>query len=91
VAADDRYDSSELPEAQFEPGSENQVLRNRLGITSKPMMDEAEARALEKALDILVLKFDETHSFTNEDLRDCHRIWLGDIYDWAGHYRQVNS
>lgn len=24
------------------------------------------------------------------DLCDCHRTWLGDIYVWAGHYRQVN-
>ncbi len=81
VTSNDRYDASDLPEAQFEPGSKNQVLRNRIGITSKPMMDNAESRALEKALDLLVRKFDKTHGFTTEDLCDCHRIWLGDIYD----------
>lgn len=86
----DRYDTSGLPEAQFELGSQNQVLRNRLGITSKQMMDNAEASALEKAVDILVRRFSENHQFTASDLCDCHRIWLGDIYAWAGNYRQVN-
>jgi len=90
VTSDDRYDASDLPEAQFEPGSKKQVLKNWLGITSKSMMDNAESRSLEKALDILVRKYDESHRFTTEDLCDCHRIWLGDIYDWAGRYRQVN-
>ncbi len=90
MTPDDRYDASDLPEVQFEPGSKNQVLKNRFGIISKSMMDDAESIALEKALDLLIRKFDETHSFTTEDLCDCHRVWLGDIYDWAGHYRQVN-
>lgn len=90
MTADDRYDVSGLPEAQFEPGSNDQVLKNRLGITSKQDMDAAEARALEQAMDILVRTYGETHWFTAADLCDCHRIWLGDIYEWAGHYRQVN-
>lgn len=87
---DDRYDVSGLPEAQFEPGSNGQVLKNRLGILSKQDMDVVEARALEQAMDVLVRTYDETHRFTATDLRDCHRIWLGDLYEWAGHYRQVN-
>ncbi|MEQ1795337.1 MAG: Fic family protein [Nitrospira sp.] len=90
MTPDDRYDVSGLPEAQFEPGSNRQVLKNRLGITSKQDMDVAEARALERAMDVLVRTYDEPHRFTATDLRDCHRIWLGDLYEWAGHYRQVN-
>ncbi len=90
MTPEDRYGTSGLPEAQCEPGSNNQVLRNWLGITSKQKMDDTEARALEKTLDVLVRKFDETHCFTAAELCDCHRIWLGDIYEWAGHYRQVN-
>jgi hypothetical protein len=54
VTADDRYDVSGLPEAQFEPGSHALVLKNLLGITSKHIMDEAEARALESKRDELV-------------------------------------
>ena len=43
---DGRYDVFGLPETQFEPGSNEQVLKNRLGIKSKKEMDDAEARAL---------------------------------------------
>ena len=50
VTIDDRYDISGLPEAQFEPGSNEQVLKNRLGITSKEATDSTEARALRIAL-----------------------------------------
>jgi cell filamentation protein len=90
VTPDDRYDVSELPEAQFESGSNGQVLKNRLGITSKQNMDSVEASALEQAMNVLVRTYGETHRFTAADLCHCHRIWLGDIYEWAGHYRQVN-
>ena len=54
MTPDDRYDVSGLPEAQFEPGSNGQVLKNRLGITSQQDMDVAEAMALEQAMDVLV-------------------------------------
>ena len=54
MIADDRYDVSGLPEAQFAPGSNDQVLKNRLGITSKQEMDATEAKALERAMDVLV-------------------------------------
>lgn len=86
----DRYDASGLEEAQFEPGSRRRVLKNRLGITSKQEMDDAEALALEKAMDELVRKYGEPHRFTAADIRECHRTWLGDIYEWAGRYRRVN-
>ena len=48
MTADDRYDVSGLLEAQCEPGASGLVLKNLLGITSKEVMDEAEARALEQ-------------------------------------------
>lgn len=90
MAADDRYDVSGLPEAQYEPGSDGQVLKNLLGITSKHDMEEIEARALERTMDTLVRTYGETHRFTAADVCDCHRIWLSDIYEWAGRYRRVN-
>lgn len=64
MTADDRYDVSGLPEAQCEPGSNRLVLKNLLGIMSKQDMDEAEARALEQAMDVLVRSYGETHRFT---------------------------
>lgn len=87
---DGRYDVTGLLEAQFEPGSNDEVLKNRLGIVSKQAMDEAEAMALERAMDQLVRTYDEKHRFTAIDVCELHRIWLGEIYEWAGKYRRVN-
>lgn len=88
---DDRYDVSGLIEAQFEPGSNEQVLKNRLGIKSTQQMDDAEARALERAIVGLVGQYNERHRFTAADIRAIHKIWLGEIYEWAGEYRQVEK
>lgn len=90
MTPDNRYDVSGLPEAQFESGSGDQVLRNRLGITSKLAMDDAEARALQRATDRFIGTFDANHRFTAADVCEIHRGWLGEIYEWAGRYRQVN-
>ncbi len=85
-----RYDTSSLPEAQSESGSHGRVLRNKLGIKSRKEMNEAESIALKTAMDKLVGMYDEKHRFTAGDIRTMHKIWLGDIYEWAGEYRQVN-
>lgn len=90
MTPDDRYDVSDLPEAQFEPGSNKRVLKNRFGIISTQEMDDAEARALEQAMDIVIRKYGESHRFSAADVCECHKTWLGDIYEWAGQYRQVN-
>lgn len=85
-----RYDASGLSEAQYEPGSSGKVLRNRLGIKSKNKMDDVEAKALEKTLDELVRTISDRHRFTASDICKFHKAWLGDIYEWAGVYRQGN-
>jgi len=86
----DRYDVSDLREGQFEPGSNGQVLRNKLGITSVDEMNAAEASALATATEEFVHRFDAQHRFTVDDIQNMHRRWLGGIYDWAGDFRQVN-
>ena len=53
-------------------------------------MDDVEARALERAMVGLVGKYSERHRFTAVNIREIHKNWLGDIYEWAGEYRQVN-
>ena len=53
-------------------------------------MDDAEAIALKKAMEKLLVKFDEKHQFTAADICAFHKIWLDGIYEWAGKYRQVN-
>jgi hypothetical protein len=50
MTKNDRYDVSDLIEAQYQPGSRGRVLRNLQEITGKRMMDEAEAREQKRAL-----------------------------------------
>lgn len=86
----DRYDTSALPEVQFEPGSRGIVLKNKLGIKRKKEIDEAESVALVAAIDKLLRMYDADHCFTAKDIKMMHKIWLGEIYEWAGEYRSVN-
>ncbi len=85
-----RYDTSSLTEAQFELGSRGRVLKNKLGIKLKRGIDEAESIALKAAIDKLLRMYDESHRFISTDIKTMHKVWLGEIYEWAGEYRQVN-
>lgn len=84
-----RYDTSGLDEAQYQPGSNDTVLKNLLGITDPAEMDRAETLALLQTTEAMIDRFDEGHRFTAEDIRAMHREWLGGIYPWAGKDRQV--
>jgi cell filamentation protein len=86
----DRYDASERVEGQFEPGSKGLVAKNRLGIVSAEEIERVEAAALVRVTEEAVQSFDAEHRFTVVDVRALHRSWLGEIYEWAGEYRQVN-
>lgn len=85
-----KYDTSGLSEAQFEPGSRGRVLKNLRGITRKREMDEAEAQGQLRALRELMAIYGAHHRFTAADVCHIHKMWLGDIYEWAGKYRQMN-
>lgn len=85
-----RYDTSGLIEAQSEPGSRGRVLKNLLGIKSKREMDKTEAIALKQAEDELFRFYTKNHKFKSEDICKIHLVWLGNIYPWAGKYRNVN-
>jgi cell filamentation protein len=85
-----KYDVAGLIEARFEPGSGKRVLKNLLGIRRKREMDEVEAAALKKTTDKFLHTFDAGHRLIASDLKQMHKTWLGDIYEWAGEYRQVN-
>ena len=77
----DRYDISDLIEAQFEPGSDDHALKNRLGVKSKEEMDELETEKLEEAVDQVVRTYEKDHRFTEYDVCKLHKAWLGDIYE----------
>ncbi len=85
-----RYETSHLPEDQYEPGSRRLVLKNRPGIRSKREMDQAEGQEYIRAHSEVVRIFGQSHRFTATDVCKIHGIWLGPIYSWAGQYRQVN-
>jgi cell filamentation protein len=85
-----RYDVSGSIEARFEPGSNNTVLMNKLGITDPVEMDRLEAGALIKATDALFHEYDVDHQFSADDICYMHKVWLSEIYEWAGQYRSVN-
>jgi len=90
VADTDRYDTSGLIEAQFQPGSNDTVLRNRLGITTVAEMNRREEDALVHATARAAAKYSASHTFSAADVCALHRDWLGEIFDWAGEYRHVN-
>ena len=85
-----RYDTGQLTEAQFERGSRGRVLKNLLGIRSKRAMDEMEATKLAEATDWAIRHVTADQRFTAADICHWHKQWLGEVYPWAGEYRQVN-
>ena len=86
----DRYDTADLDENQFEPGSRRRVLKNLLHIISKQEMDRLEGREQMRSLEELASLYDRNYQFTAPDVCRMHQLWLGSIYPWAGKYRQVN-
>ena len=86
----DRYDTSDLREDQYEPGSDNTVLKNLLGITTRKELEAIETEQLWIAEEKLLEQVEQDQSFTIKDLCAMHRIWLGGVYSWAGKYRNVN-
>jgi len=85
VKKDGRYDVSDLPEAQFEPGSNEQVLRNLLGIKSPKEMGDTETRALERAMGTA-----ERHVFFRYSWR-CRRGWKKTMPRWSGYSQRSLS
>lgn len=85
-----RYDTSDLTEAQFEPGSGKRVLKNLLGIKSKREIDRVEALVQLPVMEELSGNYGKRHRFTAADIRGIHKTWLDKIYEWAGQYRRVH-
>ncbi len=85
----DRYDTTGNPEGQYEPGSQELVLLNKLGITD---LQEIEDIEFDHLIQFQVALFDELsidQQISTDDLCEWHRRWLGEIYEWAGNFRTV--
>lgn len=77
-------------EGEFEPGSNEKVLRNLVGITSSDDMDELELQLLNELYDEVLVQNLPDRPLTVADLKHWHRLWLGNVYAWAGQERSVN-
>lgn len=77
-------------EGEFQPDSNGRVLRNALGITDPAEMDEAELALLHKLYEAVLEDDFPDRRITVADLRHWHRLWLGNVYEWAGCERSVN-
>lgn len=86
----DRYETSGNLQAQFEPGSDGRVLANRLGITDPAEMADLELHLLSQLYDTVIDSMRPDQRITSADLREWHRRWLGNVYEWAGQYRTLN-
>jgi cell filamentation protein len=77
-------------QAEFEPGSDQQVLANHLGITSIDEMNDVELDLLSQLYERVFEDESWDRRLTTEDLKSWHREWLGNVYPWAGEIRTVN-
>lgn len=82
-----RYDVTGS-EGDFQPGSEEGVLHNKLGLTRKQDIDDAEAELLQALYEQELSASIERLTF--DDIKRWHRQWLGNLYEWAGSLRTVN-
>ena len=77
-------------QTEYQPGSDDRVLANKLGITDPSEMDEAELVLLGKLYERVLTEQLPQGVITTGDIKSWHRQWLGAIYDWAGEERSVN-
>lgn len=85
-----RYDTSKSAEGQFQPGSNDEVLLNELGITDSTEMNDIELDLLVQLTEAVLDDISEDQVITSDDIGEWHRRWLGNVYEWAGQYRSVN-
>ncbi len=86
----DRYDTSGNLEGQYQTGSDDKVLLNKLGITDSDEMDDIELVLLEELQSKLLVIVEVDQRITTIDLCEWHQNWLSFVYQWAGEFRSVN-
>ena len=77
-------------QGRYQPGSNDRVLENKLGITEPADRDEAELVLLEKLYEDVLLTNLPQAAITVAEVKTWHRRWLGNLYEWAGDERSVN-
>jgi cell filamentation protein len=84
-----KYDASGA-QASYEPGSNDLVLKNKLGIILPQEMDDAELVLLQKLYQRVLINQLPSGTITIAQIKGWHRSWLGNIYAWGGVEREVN-
>jgi len=77
-------------ESEYQPGSRNQILKNKLGITRKRKMEDAELTGYMHAERTMLSEFAIDQQLRLKNIHQLHRLFLGNMYEWAGTYRTVN-
>lgn len=85
-----KYETFGNIESEYEPGSNDKVLKNLLGITNKQEIEEQETLYLKKLESLAIHTYTEKHKFSCNDIKKMHSQWLVHIYSWAGKYRSVD-
>ena len=86
----DRYDTSHSSEGQYQPGSDDKVLLNKLGVTDPAEMDDIELDLLDQLYESVLDEVEVDQKLTSDSVFEWHRRWLGNVYAWAGRQRSVN-
>lgn len=69
---------------------EHGVLKNKLGIIDPRELAVVEGRSLVKAYKAVPELYDNNHKFTENDIKYLHKLFLGEVFEWAGKYRDVD-
>lgn len=78
-----KYDLNSAEE-RYQPGSEELVLANRLGIIDEQEMEALESGLLLMLYERLFIEHKPSAMLTFEHISTWHRQWLGNVYEWAG-------
>lgn len=76
-------------EGEFQPGSDGQVLRNKLDIVDPIEINEAELELLLQLYEYVFGSLSSDEQITVPMIKEWHRKWLGNLYEWAGKERTV--
>lgn len=77
-------------EERYQPGSDERVLANRLGIIDEQEMDGLELGLLLMLYEQLFIENQPPAVLTFDHISTWHRQWLGNVYGWAGRLRHAN-
>jgi len=77
-------------EVHYQPGSCGKVLMNKLEIADEMQMERIESGLMLLLYEKLLIDNQLPATLTFNLIREWHRQWLGNVYEWAGKLRNAN-